>query len=77
MLKKSLGDLRIKVDSISPSILRVIFDIMLVNSGTQRNLWRGRAIKMKFMAKIKCPIWQLLAATHARCHKCGRLASII
>ena len=32
---------------------------------------------MKFMAKIKCPIWQLLATTHAHCHKCGRLALTI
>ena len=29
------------------------------------------------MAKIKCPIWQLLATTHAHCHKCGRLTLTI
>ena len=65
-----------KVDTIN-SEADIESDIWYhVNSGTWAQPLEG-AVKMKFMGKIKCPIWQLLATTHAHCHKCGRLALTI
>ena len=78
VLKKDLifTDLKSKVDTIN-SDTDIESDIWYhVNSGTRAQPLEG-AVKMKFMAKIKCPIWQLLATTHAHCHKCGRLALTI